>query len=351
MVLRRFSTLLVAGLVVTVSVVLYLVLSTLSRQLDTGDNRTAELGLLVLEIPAGFVPCKEEIDNDWHINEYCTTGGTSLQLAWAEGDPDQYAELAVRYFSMPDPLVEGTPVRYRAHGSWWMVRALPVGEGGAYAIRTRGKGRVATVFFGAGNRLYWISLRTGSSLSEEFELLHGIIRSITWDGHALSGSRATQIMERTCRDGYYLFCQPLWFLSVLPLLVGLLILAIMNAVGRRMGRIPDIVGTDGRVPVYQEADVDASMSSKGKTSVVRVGLLVYPDAMVLTMFGRPRIRISHDSKNGVHMSSVKGFLGHQALEIEGEARNLVVKRNRFSVGKWKIRIYCDDPDRVLAYFG
>lgn len=351
MVLRRFTRMLLLIVMVVVSVALFIGLGGLSRSLDEVKTRRVRLDLLQLEMPAGFALCEERFHEGWNIQEYCAGGNGSFQLAWAEGNSGNVPALARRYFNIPQELAVGAPSRYRANGSWWMVRALPIGESGVYAVRTKGKGRVATVFFGAGTRLYWMSFSIHSSLAEEFSLFHRTVRSVEWNGHAISGSEAALIMKRTCKDGYYLFCQPLWMFSVLPFVIGILLFGILGAVGRRMGRLPDALDADGQIPFFQEADVDVSMSTRGRSSVVRMGLLVYSDAMVLTMFGRPRIRVPHDRKDGIEIRRVNGFLGQPALEIEGDAQGLVTKKTRFTSGRWKIRVYCTDPERVLAYLG
>ena len=104
----------------------------------------------------------------------------------------------------------------------------------------------------------------------------------------------------------------------------------------------------GYQPYVTCRNAEIVVSRKGKRSLGQVGLVVGAGAITLFMFGKPYLGVDVGRRGDVVVKRSTGLFHRSVVEIEGPIEQLALRKIPFARGSWRIRIYTEDADRILA---
>ncbi len=329
--------------------VVYLVLHQIEGQATKFDFHPVPFGELTVGIPWEFGPALTGDRNGWHVSTFKNQGVGTLELATSPASSKDFQKAAIRYFSMKR--FPAHTAIYRAKGSFWFAKNMSGAVPGVLVIRTRGKGRVFTYFFSDKNISYWLSFSTGHSLASYAKLFFRMVSSLKADGKPLHGLQFEKDLNSVCREGYFVFCQPILFFLFLPVGIGLLAVLLSGAVSKRLGRLPGLEVLNNLMPVYTEANASVMLRVMGKSQISSLGLVVNNNGIQLFQFGRLFIDIPRKACGHWEVSEGRGWFGGPYVQIIAPADELVKSKQRFIryTGKMTVRIYSNQPGMLHQY--
>lgn len=328
---------------------IYFFLHKIERQALEFDLRTVPFGRLSVGIPQTFGPTKTRNSAGWHIISFPNRRVGTIELATAPASSTDFRNGAIRYFSMKQ-FPEHTSI-YRANGSFWFAKNLTDTTPGVLVIRTRGKGRVFTYFFNYENTAYWLSFSTGRSLRTYASLFFKVVSSLGVNGHSLHRPAFHAELASICREGYFVFCQPILFFLLLPLSITLVAIWLLSIVNRKMGRLPSLEQVNALQPFYTEENASVLLKVTGKTQFVSLALTANSSGIQLYQFRKLFIELPGNKINQWEMSEGNGWFGGPYLQVKAPAAELVRAKQRFVrfTGTMTVRIYTGHPEMLRQY--
>ncbi|NOZ12417.1 MAG: hypothetical protein GXO69_02070 [Acidobacteria bacterium] len=337
------------GIILLVTGSLYLIFHRIEARALKSGFRPVSFGVFTVGIPRSFDPPILKEKNGWHIKTFMNRQIGTLELATASAASSDFQKAAVRYFSLKNFPVH--TVFYHAGGSFRFAKNMSARVPGVLVIRTRGRGRVFTYFFNYHNTSYWLSFSTGHSLATYAGLFFKVISSLSLEGRSFHGPAFGEALQRVCREGYFVFCQPVLLFLLIPFVVGLPILLISGAVSRRMGRLPDLETLNTLLPFYTEANASVMLKLKGRSQIMSLGLVVNGRGIQLFRFGRLWIDIPGKVPGKREVRVGRGWFGGRYFQVVAPAEELIQIRSRFIrySGMMTVRIYSDQPQMLRQY--
>ncbi|NOY22382.1 MAG: hypothetical protein GXO70_02565 [Acidobacteria bacterium] len=340
---------LVIGIIIVVTGGIYFFLHEIELRTMESDFRTISFGSLTVEIPQSFGSARTKDSAGWHVSTFRNRKVGTFKLATAPASSSYFRKGAIRYFSMKR-FPEHTAI-YRAKSSLWFAKYIDDSIPGILVIRTRGKGRVFTYFFNYDNTAYWLSFSTGRSLRTYAALFFQVISSLKVNGQNLHGPGFQSELSSICREGYFIFCQPILFFLLLPISIVLLVIWLSGMVSKRMGRLPGIETLNTLQPFYTEENVSVFLKMKGKNQIMSFALTANTTGIQLFQFKRLFIEISRKKIRQWETIEGNGWFGGPYLQVKAPAEELVRAKQRLIrfTGMMTVRIYSDHPEMLHQY--
>lgn len=345
--LRRLTWWLVLAFTLVVTLAIYLAVRHVASLSVDETVVQVPFGPFTLELPSGFVPSEPREEEGWEIQDYRCSGIGSLRLAIASADTHEFQTLSCRYFQLDR--FPAAPAVSWMKGHPVFARPLLLMEGGIYVIQKHGRHTDHVCMFAYNGRLYWMAFSTRKSLEPYAAVFHRILLSLKSQGDPIPGDPVVSAMASVCSDSWFLFCQPLYFFFALPLAIFLLVMWIMSAVMKRMGRLPDMESLAGLQPMVMREHVEVTLSRRGKKSLMEFGLVVGSGKLTLFMFGKPYLAVNRMEHPEISITAGTGVFGKPVLDIRGPARTMLLRRTAFASGTWHIRVYARDAVELLSY--
>ncbi len=331
--------------------VVYFFLQQVESQALVSALRRVHFNQLTVGIPRNFYPGTQRDSGGWHIVTFQSRQAGTIELATVHAAGRDFKKSAVRYFSMAK-FPESTEI-YRAKGSFWFVKNMTADNiPGVLAIRTRGQRRVFTYFFSYGGISYWLSYSNGRSLSAYASLFFRVMSSLEANGKSLHGNAFRAGLTSVCREGYFVFCQPILFFLLLPAGIGVLIFGAIALVSKRLGRLPDMETLNSLSPFFTRANVSVMIRIRGKSQIMSLALVANANGIQLFQFGKPFVEILRTKVDQWELTEGRSWFGGPYFQVKAPAEELVrVKPRllRWYTGPMTVRIYFDQPGMLRQY--
>ena len=340
---------LVFAVMLLVTGAIYFFLHKLELRVLQPRLHTVAFGELKVGIPASFEPGTPKDKSGWHVVVYRSRSVGSFQLATAPATESDFQSAACRYFSMKQ-FPENTAI-YRAGGRFWFAKNLSDKIPGILVIRTRGKGRVFTYFFSYADTSYWLSFTTSHSLRAYSALFFQVVSSLKVNGRRLHDAAFQSKLSSVCREGFFIFCQPILFLLMLPLSIVLLAMWLSSLVSKRLGRLPDLEKLNQLQPFYTEENVSVFLKVRGKNQISRLALVANSTGILLFQFRKLFIELPRKEMNRWELSEGRGWFGGPYLQVKAPAEELIKSKQLFVrfAGMMTVRIYTEHPEMLRQY--
>lgn len=346
---ERKVLLLVVVIMGLVTGTIYYFLHQIELRAVTPDLRRITFGQLTVGIPQSFGSAKTKDSGGWHVSTFRNRKVGTLELATAAASSAEFQNGAIRYFSMKQFPEENSI--YRAKGSFWFAKNMSDRVPSILVIRTRGKGRIFTYFFNYENTAYWLSFSTGRSLGTYASLVFQVIASLEVNGQSLHGPSFQTKVSSICREGYFVFCQPILFFLLLPMSIALLAIWLSTIVSKRLGKLPDMETLNALQPFYTKENISVLLKIRGKNQISNLALTANNTGIQLFQFRKLFIEIPRKRISQWELTEGKGWFGGSYLQVKAPAEELIRAKQRFVrfTGMMTVRIYAEQPEILRQY--
>ncbi len=291
--------------------------------------------------------------NGWNMKSYTINKIGIFRIGMAKGKNSSFIKSTIKYFNLNEFPKSGKRFYFGKKGIMF-IKNIPLFSNGVYVMKKRGNGIIYIYFFSLKNNFYWIDFKTGNTLKNYKKIFDNILLSILSNDKKIKRqlplSEFSKKLDSACKESYFILCQSLKVIILLPTLFIIIIFLIISKVMSFGGKLPDDNYFKEEFPLLREEKTDYQLKFKYNNKISTGAFVLTDKNIYLFSFKKPFFIFPRDGNDYV-ITEGKSFFGGNYIQIQSSNTGYMKKGKIFGNlyqirGDYKLRIFSKQIDNI-----